>query len=99
VSRPSAGWLGSRRGDDDGGPGGERVKSKAKTELAGGVPSCRAKTFRPLDKAGVPKETANAIVCENTTARLDAVRSSLCDRQPRGDSQSVSRTVSQTQQF
>jgi len=30
-----------------------------------------------LDKAGVPPEAANAIVAENSTARLDALRSSL----------------------
>ena len=30
-----------------------------------------------LDKAGVPKQTADAIVDENANARLDALRSSL----------------------
>jgi len=54
------------------------VKSKAKTELASGVPFLSDKDLQAaLDKAGVPKETADAIVDENSTARLDALRSSL----------------------
>jgi MFS family permease len=54
------------------------VKSKAKTELASGVPFLSDKDLQAaLDKAGVPKETADAIVDENATARLDALRSSL----------------------
>jgi hypothetical protein len=54
------------------------VKSKAKTELASGVPFLSDKDLQAaLDKAGVPEETADAIVDENSTARLDALRSSL----------------------
>jgi MFS family permease len=54
------------------------VKSKAKVELAGGVPFVSDADLKTaLDKAGVPTETANAIVAENTTARLDGLRSSL----------------------
>ena len=54
------------------------VKSKAKTELASGVPFLSDKDLKAaLDKAGVPKETADEIVDENATARVDALRSSL----------------------
>ena len=54
------------------------IKSKAKTELASGVPFLSDKDLQTaLDKAGVPKDAANAIVDENATARLDALRSSL----------------------
>jgi MFS family permease len=54
------------------------VKSKAKTELASGVPFLSDKDLQAaLDEAGVPKATADAIVDENATARLDALRSSL----------------------
>ena len=54
------------------------LKSKAQTELASGVPFLSDKDLRAaLEKAGVPKQTADEIVKENTTARLDALRSSL----------------------
>jgi len=54
------------------------VKSKANTELASGVPFLSDKDLRAaLDQAGVPKDTADAIVSENATARIDALRSSL----------------------
>ncbi len=54
------------------------IKSKAKTELASGVPFLSDKDLRAaLDKAGVPKSTADEIVKENSTARIDALRSSL----------------------
>jgi MFS family permease len=54
------------------------IKSKAKTELASGVPFLSDKDLQTaLDKAGVPKDAADAIVDENATARLDALRSSL----------------------
>jgi hypothetical protein len=54
------------------------VKSKAKTELASGVPFLSDKDLQAaLDKAGVPKDSADAIVDENATARIDALRSSL----------------------
>jgi MFS family permease len=55
-----------------------QLKSKAKTELAGGVPFVSDSDLKTaLDKAGVPTKTADAIVAENTTARLDGLRSSL----------------------
>jgi MFS family permease len=54
------------------------VKSKAKTELASGVPFLSDKDLQAaLDKDGVPKQTADAIIDENSKARLDALRSSL----------------------
>jgi MFS family permease len=54
------------------------VKSKAKVELAGGVPFVSdADLTRALDKAGVPPKTTGAIVSENATARIDGLRSSL----------------------
>jgi uncharacterized membrane protein len=54
------------------------VKAKAKTELASGVPFLSDKDLRAaLDKADVPKQTADEVVKENKTARLDALRSSL----------------------
>jgi hypothetical protein len=54
------------------------VKSKAKVELAGGVPFVSDADLKTaLNKAGVPTETANAIVDENATARIDGLRSSL----------------------
>ena len=54
------------------------VASKAQVELAGGIPFLSDKDLQAaLDKAGIPKQTANAIVDENATARLDALRSSL----------------------
>jgi len=54
------------------------LKSQAKTELASGVPFLSDKDLQAaLDKAGVPKETADEIVKENSTARIDALRSSL----------------------
>jgi hypothetical protein len=54
------------------------IKSRANTELASGVPFLSDKDLQAaLDEAGVPKETANEIVDENKTARLDALRSSL----------------------
>jgi hypothetical protein len=54
------------------------LKSKAKTELASGVPFLSDKDLQAaLAQAGVPKHTADAIVNENATARIDALRSSL----------------------
>ena len=54
------------------------LKSKAKTELASGVPFLSDKDLKAaLDDAGVPKDAADAIVKENANARLDALRSSL----------------------
>ena len=54
------------------------LKSKAQTELASGVPFLSDKDLRAaLDKARVPKATADEIVKENADARIDALRSSL----------------------
>jgi MFS family permease len=54
------------------------VKSQAKVELAGGVPFVSDADLRTaLDKAGVPANATDAIVDENATARIAALRSSL----------------------
>ncbi len=54
------------------------VQSKATVELAGGVPFISDTELRAgLQKAGVTETTADAIVEENETARLTALRSSL----------------------
>jgi MFS family permease len=55
-----------------------QVKSKAAVELAGGVPFISDQQLNAaLDGAGVPPETAEAVVHENATARIDGLRSSL----------------------
>ena len=47
-------------------------------ELAGGIPFMSDKDLQAqLDKAGVPAKTADAIVTENSNARIDGLRSSL----------------------
>jgi MFS family permease len=54
------------------------VKSKVGVQLAGGVPFVSDADLKTaLDKAGVPPSTADAVVEENATARLDGLRSSL----------------------
>jgi MFS family permease len=54
------------------------VASKAQVELAGGIPFLSDKDLKTqLDKAGVPPATADAIVDENASARIDGLRSSL----------------------
>ena len=54
------------------------VKSKASVQLAGGVPFVSDAHLRSaLQQAGVSPETSDAIVAENATARLAALRSSL----------------------
>ena len=54
------------------------VKSKAQVELASGVPFVSDADLKTaLAKAGVPTQTANAIVDENATARITGLRSSL----------------------
>ena len=54
------------------------VKSKAKVELAGGVPFVSDADLKTaLGKAGVSTEATKAIVDENTTARIEGLRSSL----------------------
>ena len=53
------------------------VAAEAQVELAGGIPFLSDKDLKAqLDKAGVP-ETADAIVAENASARIDGLRSSL----------------------
>jgi MFS family permease len=54
------------------------VKAKAGVELAGGVPFISDAELRSaLDKAGASPQATDAIVQENETARLSALRSSL----------------------
>jgi MFS family permease len=54
------------------------LTSKAQTELTSGVPFISDVDLeQALDDAGVPPETATAIVDENADARLDALRASL----------------------
>ena len=54
------------------------LAAKAQVELAGGVPFLSDKDLRAaLDKAKVPPQTADAIVEENATARIDGLRASL----------------------
>jgi len=54
------------------------IKSEANTKLAGGIPFISDADLKSaLDRAGVPKEEANAIADENATARLDGLRSAL----------------------
>jgi len=56
----------------------ESVKSQATTELAGGAPFVSdAQLKEALDKANVPAKTADAIVAENATARIDGLRTAL----------------------
>jgi MFS family permease len=56
----------------------ERVSSEAHVKLAGGIPFVSDAQLRAnLDEAGVPPHTANAIVDENTQARLDGLRAAL----------------------
>jgi hypothetical protein len=55
-----------------------QVKSEASTKLAAGIPFVSdAQLQTELDKAGVPHDTATAIVDENSKARLDALRAAL----------------------
>ena len=54
------------------------LASKAQVELAGGIPFISDKDLQAaLNKANVPPETADAIVKENETARIDGLRASL----------------------
>jgi MFS family permease len=54
------------------------VKSQATVELAGGIPFVSdVQLESSLQQAGVPDQTTRAIVEENETARLDALRSAL----------------------
>jgi MFS family permease len=54
------------------------LASKAEVELAAGIPfTSDADLETALDEADVPKQTADEIVEENETARLDGLRASL----------------------
>jgi hypothetical protein len=54
------------------------LAAKAQVELSGGIPFLSDKDLQTqLDKAKVPAKTADAIVAENTNARIDGLRSSL----------------------
>ena len=54
------------------------VASQAQVELAAGIPFISDKDLKTqLDKAGVPSQTADAIVKENEKARIDGLRASL----------------------
>ena len=56
----------------------EDVASKAQVELDGGIPFVSDDDLETeLDKAGVPPNTADAIVDENADARVDGLRTSL----------------------
>jgi hypothetical protein len=56
----------------------ETVKLEAPAKLAAGIPFVSdAQLQTALKDAGVPPDTANAIVDENSKARLDALRASL----------------------
>jgi MFS family permease len=56
----------------------EPVKSKASTELAGGVPFISDDELKTaLDEAHVPPRTSDAIVEENETARIVGLRAAL----------------------
>ena len=54
------------------------LASQAQVELAAGIPFISDKDLKTqLDKAGVPAQTADAIVKENEKARIDGLRASL----------------------
>ena len=54
------------------------LASQAQVKLAGGIPFLSDKDLKTaLDKAGVPPETATAIVDENANARINGLRASL----------------------
>ncbi len=56
----------------------KNVTSQAQVQLAGGAPFVSDQDLKTqLDKAGVPPKTADAIVQENATARIDGLRAAL----------------------
>jgi MFS family permease len=56
----------------------QQLAAKAQVELAGGIPFLSDKDLKTgLDKAGVPPQTATAIVDENAKARINGLRVSL----------------------
>jgi MFS family permease len=55
-----------------------RISSEASTQLAGGIPFVSdADLEKALDEAHVPQKTADAIVDENSAARLEALQAAL----------------------
>src|SRR6266700_6025466 len=75
ISALTASFLGGVQNNPD---VPKDLASKAQVELAGGIPFMSDKDLQSaLDKAGVPPATADAIVDENATARLDGLRVSL----------------------
>jgi MFS family permease len=56
----------------------KHLASKAQVELAGGIPFISDSELKiRLDKAGVPAKTADAVVAENASARINGLRTSL----------------------
>jgi MFS family permease len=56
----------------------DRVKAEAPVKLAAGIPFVSdAQLQAALEQAGVPADTAKAVVDENSKARLDALRAAL----------------------
>jgi hypothetical protein len=56
----------------------QQLASQAQVKLAGGIPFLSDKDLKAgLDKAGVPLQTATAIVSENAKARINGLRASL----------------------
>lgn len=54
------------------------LAAKAQVELAGGIPFLSDKDLQiSLDEAGVPAKTAEAIVDENASARINGLRAAL----------------------
>jgi MFS family permease len=56
----------------------DSIKTEASVKLASGIPFVSDAQLRAaLDEAGVPADTAEAIVASNRTARIDALRAAL----------------------
>jgi hypothetical protein len=67
-----------RRRDSEQPESAVRHQSRARSELSSDVPFLSDADLKvALQKAGVPRNTADAILDDNATARLDALRSSL----------------------
>ena len=75
ISALTASFLGGVQNNPD---VPKDVVSQAQVKLAGGAPFISDKDLKTqLDKAGVPPQTADAIVKENEKARIDGLRASL----------------------
>ncbi len=75
ISALTASFLGGVQNNPD---VPKDLASKAQVELAGGIPFMSDKDLKTqLDKAGLPPKTADAIVEENASARIDGLRASL----------------------